>query len=187
MPGEPTPPTSDPASSRTLQQALGHAHGDALDQARALDLAAMLVEFAASLDQVSWSTWKIINPASPLKRTNPAKVTMAKFASGDPSVSREQVKQDLERLRQLTAAMTASVNNAAKVFAQKHVDKFAPSEIDKLAKVSGGTGGVLVGHEVKCWRKYTELAGPQDAQAIERDLLGAMAGYADSLLKGLSK
>ena len=67
------------------------------------------------------------------------------------------------------------------------MDKYAPGEIEKLAKISGGAGGVLVGQEVKCWRKYVELAGPLDAQAIEQELLGAMSGYAESLLKGLSK
>ena len=185
MPGESPSPSNPSDAANALQQSLGQGPAESLDQARALELAAMLVEFAASLDQVAWSTWKIVNPTSPLKRANPAKSTMARFASGDAAVTRDQVKQDLERLRQLTAALTASVNQAGKTFAQKHVDKFAPGEIEHLAKAS--SGNVLVGHEVKCWRKYVELAGPLDAQAIERELLGSMAGYAESLLKGLSK
>ena len=188
MPAEPTGHSSSPAdAAKRLEQALGLPPGEHVDQASACELAAMLVEFAASLDQVVWSTWKIVSPNSPLKRAMPAKSAMAKFAAGDPGVTREQIGKDLERLRQLTAALTASVNQAGRIYAQKHIDKYAPGEIEKLAKISGGAGGVLVGQEVKCWRKYVELAGPLDAQAIEQELLGAMSGYAESLLKGLSK
>lgn len=191
VPAEPTGASSSaqtPAdAAKRLEQSLGLGPGVHVDQASACELAAMLVEFAASLDQVVWSTWKIVSPSSPLKRATPARVAMAKFASGDPGITREQVRQDLERLRQLTAALTASVNQAGRVYAQKHVDRFAPAEIEKLARVSGGGGGVLVGQEVKCWRKYVELSVPLDAQAIERELMGAMSGYAESLLKGLSK
>ena len=187
MPETPGSSSSPADAAKRLQQALGLPPTEHVDAASAAELAAMLVEFATALDQVVWSTWKIVSPSSPLKRTTPAKTAMAKFASGDPSTTREQVRQDLERLRQLTAALTASVNQAGRVYAQKHVETFAPAQIEQLAKVSGGTSGVLVGHEVKCWRKYVELAAPQDAQTIERDLLGAMSGYAESLLKGLSK
>ena len=47
-------------------------------------------------------------------------------------------------------------------------------------------GGVNLPNSAPQW-KYVELAGPLDAQAIERELMGAMSGYAESLLKGLSK
>ena len=185
MPSADNAPSSpgDPASA--LRSALGQSPGATIDAASAMDLAAMLAEFAASLDQVVWSTWKIVAPNSPLKRSSPARVSMSRYVAGEPGATREQVKQDLERLRQLTAALTAAVGQTGRVFAQKHVEKFAPGEIEHMAKASAGS--VLVGHEVKCWRKYVELAGPQDAQAIEREILGAMAGYAESLLKGLSK
>lgn len=168
---------------RLLQQVLGHGPKDGLDPARALELATVLVEFAASLDQVVWNTWKAVAPASGIKRTNPVRVTMARFAAGDADTGRAQVKQDLERLRQLTAALTASVNQAGRSFAGKHVERFAPGEIESSARMS--SAGMLVSHEVRCWRKYVELAGPVDAQAIERDLMAAIATYAESLMKGV--
>lgn len=168
---------------RILQQVLGHGPKDTLDSARAMELATALVEFAASLDQVVWNTWKVVAPTSGIKRTNPVRVTMAKFASGDATTGRAEVKQDLEKLRQLTAALTASVSQAGRSFANRHVEKFAPGEIETSARMSTG---VLVSNEVKCWRKYVELAGPVDAQAIERDLLAAIATYAETLMKGAS-
>lgn len=170
------------APLKTVQSALGHGPGDHVDSARLLELAAMLADFANGLDQVVWSTWKAIAPNSPIKRIGSTKVSMSRFVSGDAEVGKAQVKQELERLRQLTAALTASVNQAGRQFAQRHVEKFAPGEIEQLAKMS--SGGLLVGHEVKCWRKYVELAGPMDAQAIERELLAAISTYAESLMKG---
>ncbi len=171
------------AQSKALMQALGMNPADTLDAARLLDLATLLVELAEKLDQVVWNTWKAVAPTSQIKRSGSVKITMAKFAGGDQDTPRGQVKQDLERLRQLTAALTASVNQAGRSFAQKHVEKFAPAEIENLAKMS--SGGLLVSQEVKCWRKYVELAGPVDAQAIERELLNAIAAYAESLMKGI--
>lgn len=173
------------AQAKALMLALGMNPSDTLDAARLLDLATLLVELAGSLDQVVWNTWKAVAPTSPIKRAGSVKVTMSKFAAGDQDTPRGQVKQDLERLRQLTAALTASVNQAGRSFAQKHIEKFAPAEIENLAKMS--SGGLLVSQEVKCWRKYVELAGPVDAQAIERDLLNAIAAYAESLMKGVAR
>ncbi len=178
--------TGDTSGSRTLGQALGPPATERLDPASVAELAALLVDFASSLDQVVWSTWKVVNPNSSLKRGTPAKVSMARFVAGEPGATREQVRADLEKLRQLAAALTAAAGQAGRVYGQKHVATFAPAEIEKLAKMTGGSG-VMVGQEVKCWRKYEELAGPMDAEAIEREVVGAMSAYAESLLKGLGK
>ena len=169
---------------RTLGQALGPPATERLDPGSVAELAALLVDFAASLDQVVWSTWRVVNPNSALKRGTPARVSMARFAAGEPGATREQVKQDLEKLRQLTAALTAAAGQAGRVYGQKHVATFAPAEIEKIAKLTGGSG-VMVGQEVKCWRKYEELAGGMDAEGIEGGGGGGMRGYWEGLLKGL--
>lgn len=172
--------------AKVVQAALGHGPSDKLDAVRMLEMTGLLVEFATSLDQVVWTTWKAVSPTSTLKRSVPAKNALARFAAGDPDTSRAQVKQDMEKLRQLTAALTASVNQAGRAFAQQHVAKFAPGEIEQMAKLSSGS--LLVGHEVKCWRKYVELAKDNmDTQTMERELLTAMASYAESLMKGLGR
>ena len=42
--------------------------------------------------------------------------------------------------------------------------------------------GWPVSREVVCWRKYSELARDLDAEAIEREILQAVADYAGRLL-----
>lgn len=172
-------------STEALRAALSLSAGEPADTGRALELCAALCEVVSSLDQVVWSTWKVIAPGSSLKRTGPAKATMARFVAGHPEPSKAQVRADLERLRQLTAALTASIGQAGRQFAQKHVEKLAPAEVEGLARMSSGS--VMVGHEVRCWRKYVELAGPMDAQAIERDLLAAIAAYAETLVRSAGR
>ena len=188
MPESPGSSSSPAEAAKRLQQALGLPPTEHVDAASAAELAAMLVEFATAARSGRVEHLEDRFPQLPLKRADPpGRPWQSSPPATRPPRARLKIRQDLERLRQLTAALTASVNQAGRVFAQKHVETFAPAQIEQLAKVSGGASGVLVGHEVKCWRKYVELAAPHDAQSIERDLLGAMSGYAESLLKGLSK
>lgn len=168
-----------------LKKVLGLTDGEAVDPARLAKAAVVLTELASSLDQVVWNTWKTLSPRSDIKRGQPVKGTLKRYVAGDGEVAGTQVKQDVERLRQLTAALISSVSQAGRTFAQKHVEKFSPSEIEAMAKMAGG--GLLVSQEVRCWRKYVELAGPVDAIAIEGELLAAIAGYAESLMKGIGR
>src|SRR4051812_29741692 len=85
VPGDTHPnqgPSTPADAERALKQALGLPPNEPLDVPGVMELAAMLVELASSLDQISWSTWKVVAPSSPLKRTNPARVAMARFVSG---------------------------------------------------------------------------------------------------------
>jgi hypothetical protein len=147
-----------------------------------MELCALLAEMATGLDQFVWSTWKVVAPDSALKRSSPARATLARFASGDDAITRAQVKAELERLRQLTAALLGGVSSAGRIMAQSHAETFQPSSIEGWAKATPGT---LVSQEVKCWRKYVELAGPRmDAQTIERELMSGVARHAEGLLRG---
>lgn len=175
-----------PAEALTpLKKLLGMTDAEAVDPVRLVKAAAVMAELASSLDQVVWNTWKTLSPRSEIKRGQPVKGTLKRYVGGDREVAGAQVKQDMERLRQLTAALISSVSQAGRTFAQKHVEKFSPSEIEAIAKMGGG--GLLVSQEVRCWRKYVELAGPVDAISIEGELLAAIAGYAESLMKGIGR
>jgi hypothetical protein len=154
-----------------------------LDAGRVLETATILAEFATSLDQLIWNTWKTVAPRSALRRPAALAQTMGRFVSGDAEVGRGQVAQDTERLRQLTAALVSAVSQVGRQFAQSLVARLSPTEITALANMEAG--GLLVSKEVKCWRKYVELAGSLDETAIEQEIMQALAGYAESLMKGV--
>jgi hypothetical protein len=152
------------------------------DSARLLELATILVEVASSLDQLTWNTWKTVAPRSALRRPAPLAQSMGRFVSGDAEVGRAQVAQDVERVRQLTAALISAVSQIGRQFAQGHLAKFSPNEIESLASMERS---VLVSKEVRCWRKYVELAGALDESAIEAEIMQVLASYAESLMKGI--
>jgi hypothetical protein len=166
-----------------LRIRLGVGDGE-LDAARVLELTAMLVEFAASLDQLMWNTWRTVSPRSQIRRPAALAQSAGKFVGGDGEVGRTQLAQDVERLRQLTAAMVSAVSQVGRQFAQGHIAKFSPNEISSVANMEGG--GLLVSKEVKCWRKYVELAAGLDESAIETEIMQSLANYAESLMKGLA-
>lgn len=174
-----------PVERTQIAQSLGLAQVEDANPQRVLELCALFAEIVTNLDQLAWGTWKAVSPQSSIKRQQNLRQLVAKFAANDPGVSRQQVKQELDRLRSLSAALLASLNQAGRQYAQKHAAALSPQQIEASVRQSGKS--VMTGLEVQCWRKYVELAGGPtgtDADAIERDLLGAMAGHAEALLKG---
>jgi hypothetical protein len=175
-----------PAQQAALaKQKLQAAPTDPLDPANVLETLALLAEFTASLDQLAWTTWRTVAPRSQIRRPMGMMKTIARFAGGDRDVPRGQVTQDLDRLRQLIAAIISAISQAGRQFAHNHAVKFSPQEIEALAAME--RGGMLISKEVKCWRKYVELAAGRDEASIESEIMQAIADYAESLMKGLGR
>lgn len=174
------PPASDP-----LAAALQLAPGERISPEVAAQLAALLVDFASSLDAVGWSAWRAVAPASSIKRTEPIRQSLARAARGEPGAA-DAAARDVELLRQLAAALIAGIGQAGRQFAQRQAERLAPAQIESAAKMasSRGLADLMISHEAKCWRKYVELASGSDAAAVERELLSAVAAFAESLLKG---
>jgi len=169
----------------TLRKGLRMAPADAIDPTRAVELLAMLVELATKLDQLVWSSWKRVAPKSTIRRGQNLQLTLQAFLAGSGDVPRGQVAADLEKLRQLIASLVSAIGQAGRQFAGRHLARFSPIEIEALAGMEGG--GFLVSKEVKCWRKYMELAGTLNEAAIESEIMETIANYAESLMKGLGR
>lgn len=165
------------------------AETDNPDATNILELLAILVEFANSLDQLIWTTWKTISPKSQVRRPMNLVKSIGRFASAQKDTPRGQVTQDLERTRQAVAAIISAISQASRVFAHNYAGKLAPAEIENLATLEGG--GFFSGKETKFWKKYQELAPGKDAAAfeaaIESDIKQVLADYAESLMKGLAR
>ena len=170
--------------AKVLKTKLQLTDKDKLDATRLLELAAELVGFAGSLDQLVWATWKQVAPKSDLKRPTPVQRSSSRFAAGDQEISRTQVAADIDRLRQLTAGLISAIAQAGNLFAQRHVGKFSVANIEAYADKMPG---MLVGKEQKCWRQYKELATGMDVQTIEIEIQNAIAEYTETLIKGRSR
>lgn len=171
------------AAADALASELSSGEKIRLDPVRTLELLAVLVAVTKSLDQIAWNTWKTMAPRSSIRRGTELSREMVRFVAGDPDYSRTQVKQDVERLRQLIAALIGAVGKAGGQFAQKHIMRFSPHEIESQV----GKAGIFGGADAKCWQRYKELFGVTDAASIENELLASIVNWAEPLIKGLGR
>ena len=149
------------------------------------ELSAMLVEFISKLEPVVWNTWRALSPRSAVRSQGALAKKIGQFLCKDAEVSRSSIDEDLKVLQRLIAAMTTAVSRAGGQFAKRHLAKFSPSEIAALVKME--PGGVFVSHEVKCWRKYVELAETLNEDAIDMEIRKAIVDYVESLAKGMGR
>jgi len=167
-----------------LRETLQISRETELDPDRTLELVALAADFAGSLDQLVWRAWQKLAPKSTFRSTTPLRSIFSRFAVGDQAVPRGQVVHDIRKLRQLVAALVAAAGMAGQ-FATRYLARFAPAEIETLVGMEGG--GFFVAKEVKCWRRYAELASELNETAIENEMREEVAKFAESLMKGLRR
>ncbi len=166
-----------------LAAALHVPAGASLDPGRVAGLLSLLVGLASNLDQLVWNTWRRLAPRSGVQRPGELRDSMRQFTQGTEAGTREKVATDLELLRRLTAALVSSVSRVGPQFAKQCVARFSPSQIEWAVKNEGG--GILLSREVRCWRKYAELAESLDEATVEAEIMEIIVESAESLLAGL--
>jgi len=149
------------------------------------ELTAILVEFVLKLEPLVWNTWRTLSPRSSVRAQGSLAKKIGQFLCKEAEVSGASVDDDLKALQRLIAALTTAVSRAGGQFAKRHLAKFSPSEIAALVRME--PGGVFVSHEVKCWRKYVELAERLDEDAIDLEIKKAVVDYVESLAKGMGR
>jgi hypothetical protein len=155
------------------------------DANRLTELIILLVDFVYRLEPLVWNTWRKLSPRSNISSPGDLKNAIGQFMYNDSKVSREQVNNDLKELQRLVAAITTAVGRVGGQFAKNHLAKFSPSEISALVRMEHKS--VLVSHEVKCWRKYVELADTLTEDTIETEIRKAIVDYVESLVKRTSR
>jgi len=151
------------------------------DTDRLAELIVLLVNFVYKLEPLGWNTWRRFSPRSSIRQSGDLKKTIPKFLSKNSNVSQESVNKELKELMQLIAAVITATSRVGSQFAQLHLAKFSPSEISALVKMEHKS--VLVSHEVKCWRKYLELADKLNEELIEMEITKVIVNYVESLMK----
>jgi hypothetical protein len=164
----------------TLQ--VGREHTNATQIA---ELNALLVDFVLKLEPLVWNTWRKLSPRSAVRPQGSLKKNIEQFLGDDTDVSGDQFDNDLKVLQRLIAAIISAVSQAGGQFAKRHLAKFSPSEISALVKMEHGS--VFVSNEVKCWRKYVELAETLNEDSIEMEIRKAIVDYVESLAKGMGQ
>jgi hypothetical protein len=167
-------------AERELRQQLKMKDGETVSPDRALALLGSLAELAASVDQVAGTTWHELARKAGAAPRSQLKDRLGHFLAGQTDVSPDQVKKDVEKARQLTAALLAAVGRVAGQFAKTHVKRLSPSAIQDWVKME--RGGFLQSEEVRCWKKYVEVAGDLTEASVEREIMDLMANSAEELM-----
>ena len=159
-----------------VKKQLGVDEARSLDPARVLEMELRLAEFADTLDQLAWRMWRTIAPRAQLRPTANLKSTMSRFVTGQADVP---LSRTIEDLRHLVASLLGAVSQVGRDFAQRHLAKFSPTEIEALTDME--RGGFLVAKEVRCWRKYVELSKTLDEALIEREIMQIIERFVGSM------
>jgi hypothetical protein len=159
--------------------------GKRLDQARALRILDVLIEFASSLDQLVWEVWKNIAPRSIIRHESGKhgdfRKTLGPYLTGDSEVSTEEVKQLVNKTRKLVSGLMAAMGTVGEIHTQKFLKRLSPDAIRRQAEAEPG---VFESIEKKCWRKYTSVFAEMNEAAVEREILDAMKKYTEKLVLG---
>src|ERR1700719_2518939 len=162
---------------------LGMSPKETLDEERLIKLFTALLEMVVTLDHLIWNVWKNIAPKSNMRREqggeNPRR-TIGRYLSGDREVATLQITQMLEKTRQLTAGLLSAIGPAGEIFARKHLEKFAPEKI--RAGVESKPPGFISNVELKCWRRYVELAADLSGHAVEMQIVDGIVAYTEELI-----
>jgi hypothetical protein len=180
--GEPAPLRVPQELRERLKKIAAGRNLDSLRGLRALDI---LIEFTSSLDQLVWQVWKGVAPKTILHAEagpyGDFKKCLGPYLTGDSEVSNEQLKQVVEKTRKLAAGLLTAMGNVGESSAATLRQRFAPTEIKKLADKEPG---LLDSVEKKCWRKYNELFIQSNGPALEKEILNNIRKYTEKLVLG---
>lgn len=171
--------------NQKLKQMLKVGNESSVSSRRIAELNAILIDFVMKLDALAWNTWRQLSPRSAIRPQCDLTKKIGEFLSNDAEIPVNRIDDDFKMLQRLIAAMTSAVSRVGSQFAKRHLAKFAPSEIEVLVKMEPGS--VFVSHDVKCWKKYKELAEMLDEDSIEMEIRKAIVDYVESLAKGMGQ
>lgn len=149
------------------------------DLGRMLEASALLAEQVVLLDTLVWKIWRQMAPESAHRSRGAIGQTLASYVSGSGETGRGQVAEELERFRQLTAAVMSSVGKlGGTVYAQ--LSQMSPHNVESMSKAEKKWNESV---EIAAWRKYKELAGKLDQAKVESDVLRALSQTVEDIIR----
>ncbi len=148
------------------------------DTGRLLEAGALLAEQVVLLDTLVWKIWRQVAPGSSLRGKGNVASTLSSYVAGGGETGRGQVAAELEKFRQLTAALLSSVGRVGEtVYGQ--IARLSPHNIETMAKAEKKWNESV---EMAGWRKYKELAGKLDQATVENEVMKAVAGTVEEII-----
>jgi len=101
----------------------------------------------------------------------------------------EEIAKELQLLQQFVTVIMAAARKAGDDVTRRHFQKFSPEAIQASAEMEATSPWVRLktAGEIRYWRKYCELAQDVGTDYVDREIVLAMAEYADTVLKKLEQ
>lgn len=154
-----------------------------LDPERVLQLFAEQSALITQLEKIVQATWRELAPrGSAISADGDLAKMFERFATGDDDISRSQVGEELERTRQLTAAMIAAIGRLGRVLAENLAKQYSPAVLEQAARQDKRWHE---GVEIAAWRLFKERAEGLDETELDREVRRLLVEYTESVARGL--
>ncbi len=172
---------------RHVTSALHLPDGADLPEGRLGDLASLLTEFVVKLERWTASVWAEIPSKSALRPPKHIEEIARRFLC-EGTRGAEEITKELQLLQQFVTVIMAAARKAGDDVARRHFHKFSPEAIQASVEMEPGSlRRALVSKEILYWRKYCELAQELGTEYVDREIVLAMAEYAETFLKKLEQ
>jgi hypothetical protein len=180
---------TDPPGDATnhVRSALHLPEGTDLPEGRLGELASLLTEFVVKLERWTASIWAEIPSKSALRPPKHIEEVARRFLC-EEARGAEEITKELQLLQQFVTVIMAAARKAGDDVARRHFHKFSPEAIQASVEMEPGSlRRALVSKEILYWRKYCELAQELGTEYVDREIVLAMAEYAETFLKKLEQ
>ena len=153
---------------------------------RLAEIAGLLAEFALNLEQVIAGIWGKMSPRSRVRPAKNLRQLSGQFvtsAERDPTL----VARELERLQWFTTGIVTGATRAGAEFARRCSNRISPDAIEGVVEMEQSRLIDLRSKEVRCWRKYCELAETLTQESVEKDIESAIGDYAEAFVREMER
>ncbi|KAA0214793.1 MAG: hypothetical protein DYG94_10625 [Leptolyngbya sp. PLA3] len=166
-----------------LRAALQSAPDARVDLDRLVSVMSVAIEKMVNLDDIASKNWAQLSQSGRHRGRSGLAKLIGQYVTGDAQVGSLQVTEELETFRRLAASLIVALSHTGQA-AYEQMKKLHPETIQTAAAAEKG---LLLGNEVKCWRKYRELADAIDPAAVEAEVLRVLAGFVSDLMSRQSR
>jgi PAS domain-containing protein len=166
--------------SEEARKKLGLPEGQQLRLTRLVELALVLTDTLAKLDQRALATLRELSPKSPLfQQPHLFRTAAAQYLTSDS----ETLDPHVQAITKLLGAFLAAALAGGKEFGKQHWGQFSPGAIEDVVRLEGGKG-TFFGPNLKerCWDRYAELAALYAApEVMDRQIKDCQARFIDKI------
>jgi len=156
----------------------------AIDLDRLVSVMSVMLEKVVSLNDIATKSWKQMSHGARGRTQSNLARLVGQYVSNNEQVGSLQISEELESFRRLTASLMLALSQTGQA-AYQQMRRLHPEEIEGI--IRNEPRSMMQSNEVRCWRKYKELAEAIDPASVEADILRVLAGFVNDWVSKQSR